>query len=84
MVSRKSNEASNDILVRVRVVPGARKEKVEEREGILCVSVREKAEGNRATARIKEVVALRYRVPLTQVRIMTGARSPSKLIRVST
>lgn len=70
-------------MVRVVVTPGARREKIEDRGGVLALSVREKAEGNRANTRIKEVIAQRYGVLTSQVHLVTGARSRSKLIRIS-
>ena len=71
------------MLIRVRVTPGARREVVREREpGVLEISVREPAAGNAANTRVRELVSLYCKVPLKAVRLMTGARSPSKKFSV--
>lgn len=69
--------------LKVFVTPGARKERVEEKGDTLTIAVKEPAEGNRANRRVCELVALREGVPLAQVRILTGHRSRSKMISVS-
>ena len=69
--------------MRVHVVPGARKENVtEEKDGSLSISVREPAEGNRANARVRELVALRLLLPLEKVRILSGHHSPGKMLTI--
>ena len=71
------------MLVKVRVTPGARREVVREREpNVLEMSVREKAAGNAANTRVRELVATYCKVPLKAVRLMTGVRSPSKKFNV--
>ena len=82
-MASKQSESPGELVVRVRATPHARKEKVEEIDGVLCIAVRERAEENRANVRIKEIVAERFAVPITQVRMVTGMRSRSKLIRIS-
>ena len=83
MASKKSN-TEEGYMVRVRVTPHARKEVVLEKEGVWHIAVREPAEGNRANARITEILADRLGVSVSQVRMVTGARSRSKLIRITT
>lgn len=71
--------------IKVIVTPGARKERVEEKEeGTLYMSVREKATGNHANTRVREIIAQRLGVPFTQVRILTGHHSRSKMISIIT
>jgi len=71
--------------LKVIVTPGAHKERIEEKDSeILYISVREKASGNRANTRVREIVAKRLGVTLTQVRILTGHHSRSKMISIST
>lgn len=68
--------------VKVFVTPDARREKIEEKNGMLLVSVREPAEGNRANTRVREIVAARFGAPLGKVRILTGHRSRGKMISI--
>jgi uncharacterized protein YggU (UPF0235/DUF167 family) len=68
--------------VKVTVTPGARKEEVEEKDGTLVLSVREPASGNRANMRVRELVALRYEVPVGKVRILTGHHSRVKMLSI--
>lgn len=68
--------------VKIEAHPGARKEMVVEKNQTLLISVREPAAGNRANDRIRELVALHYRVPLGKVRILTGHHSRSKMVSV--
>lgn len=69
--------------LKVVVTPGARKEVVEEKGDTLVIQVREKAEGNRANIRVRELVALRMGVPIGKVRILTGHHSRVKMISVT-
>lgn len=68
--------------VLVEVTPGARNERiVESLEGFL-VRVKEKAAGNRANERVREIVALHFGVPCTAVRIVRGHTSRRKVLNV--
>lgn len=69
--------------LKVFVIPGARKEKVEEKGDMLVISVREPASGNHANDRVRELLALRFSVPVTQVRILTGHHSRGKMVSIS-
>ena len=78
--------------VKVIVTPGAKKEKVVVtpsatrhkggKEEILEISVREPAQRNFANTRVRELVAARFKVPLSAVRILSGHRSPHKLLSI--
>lgn len=68
--------------VKVFVTPGARRENVEEKDGMLIISVREPAAANRANTRVREIVAARFGAPLGKVRILTGHRSRGKMISI--
>ena len=71
------------MLIRVRVTPDARREVVRESgPNVLDISVREPAAGNAANTRVRELVAMYCKVPLTAVRLVTGARSPNKKFNV--
>jgi len=71
--------------IKVLVTPGARKEKIEEKDNdALVVSVREPASGNHANKRVREIIAERKGVSVAQVRILTGHHSRVKMISVIT
>jgi len=70
--------------MKVFVTPGAKREKVEEKEGILAISVREPAAANRANRRVREIVAAKTGKPLSNVRILTGHRSRAKMLSIDT
>lgn len=66
--------------IRVRVTPGARKERVtKEEDGTFYIMVKEPAEQNRANARIKEILARELSVSMSNIRLLTGHRSSSKM-----
>ena len=72
-----------DMYIKVFVTPGAKKEKVEEgKGGVLEVSVREPAQRNLANTRVRELIAGRFHVPPSAVRILSGHRSPRKLFSI--
>ena len=63
---------------------GAKKEKIEETEKGLDISVKEPAQRNLANTRVRELLAARFRVPLARVRILSGHHSPRKLFSIDT
>jgi uncharacterized protein YggU (UPF0235/DUF167 family) len=69
-------------IVRVEVRTGMKKETVLERGDVLLISVREEAERNMANARVRELIARRFGVPPKRVRIITGHRTPKKMLQV--
>lgn len=69
--------------IKVFVTPGAKKEKVEEKNETLLISVREPAVANRANDRVRELIALRQGVPPGKVRILTGHRSRAKMVSIT-
>ncbi len=69
--------------LKIIVTPGAKKEKIEEgKKAEFRIFVREPAQRNLANARVREVMALRFHVPLSAVRILSGHRSPRKLLSI--
>lgn len=79
---RMTQPLSRSLLVRVKAFPRARKEHIEEDDGVLRIFVREPAERNMANTRIRELVAAHCNVPLSAVRMRTGARSLQKTFDV--
>lgn len=69
--------------LKVYVVPGARKEAVEEKGEVLHIQVKEPAAGNRANTRVRELVALRLQVPVAAVRILSGHHTRGKMLAVN-
>ena len=69
--------------LKVFVTPGARKERLEEKGEILAISVKEPAAGNRANTRVRELVAERFGVSTSAVRILTGHHSRGKMVSIS-
>ena len=71
------------MFVHVRAVPGAKKESVtKESDTEFYIEVREKAERNQANRRIMELLGVAFGVKTTQVRMLTGHRSPSKMFSI--
>ncbi len=69
--------------VHVQVVAGAKKERVTKKDTAkFYITVKEKAERNMANARIREILASEFQVPIGTVRILTGHRSPSKIYTI--
>jgi len=76
--------------IHVKVTAGAGKEELkprlnrtrQESEDHFEISVCEKAERNMANARVLEIVAEHFKVPVNKVRIVNGHRHPSKLLVV--
>ena len=69
--------------IKVKVTSGAKKETIEKiDEDTFYISVKEKAEKNRANTRVLELVADRLSVPLHGISIITGHHSPSKILFV--
>jgi len=69
-------------LLRVTVKPGSRSERVEEKENRITVYIKEKAKEGLANERLREILAQRYNVPLSKIRIRTGRNKPQKLIEI--
>lgn len=70
--------------LKVRVIAGAKKEKFEQKsEEIFEISVKEKATQNMANKRIQELIARHFGIIKGNVKIISGHRSPSKIISVN-
>lgn len=69
--------------VRVNVTPSARRERFEEtKSNVFVISVREKAERNEANERVRKLLSLHFRVPMSLVRFVSGVRGKSKTFDV--
>lgn len=71
--------------IKTRVTAGAKKEAFARvSEDHFEISVREKAERNMANARVRELVAQYFSVPIGKIKIISGHRSPGKILSVDT
>lgn len=69
--------------IKVRVTPNAKKESIMQlKDREYAISVREPAERNLANMRIREIMAEQYDVVVGKVHIISGHRSPSKIINI--
>lgn len=69
--------------IRVSVKPDSRREHVAEKgNDSFTVSVKESARGGRANRRVREILAMRFAVPVKQVVVTTGGRSRVKLVTI--
>ncbi len=69
--------------VKARVVAEAKKETLERlSKDHFKISVKEKPLQNLANRRVIELVARHFKVPVNQVRIVSGHKSPSKILSV--
>lgn len=67
--------------IHVKVVAGAKKESFKKKsEDHFEISVKEKAERNMANTRVRELIALYFKVPKSKVRIVNGHKHSSKLL----
>lgn len=71
------------MFIKVRVRARAKKESLEAvSKNHLFISVKEKTEQNLANRRVIEIVAEHFGVRAAEVQIITGHRSPSKMLSV--
>ncbi|OGG62290.1 hypothetical protein A3I46_03630 [Candidatus Kaiserbacteria bacterium RIFCSPLOWO2_02_FULL_54_13] len=69
--------------IKVFVTPGAKREKVGEKNDALVISVREPASNNMANTRVREIIAMRVGKPVGKVRILTGHSSRVKMVSIN-
>lgn len=71
--------------VKVRAFPGNKKEVVQKiKDHLFEIRVKEPAERNLANIRIRELIANEYEVLPSQVRLVSGHRSNTKIVDVIT
>lgn len=69
--------------IKVHVIPKSREETVKEKEGILYVSVREKAEQGAANRRMLELVRSHFGgAEGKRLKIVSGHHSPHKIVSI--
>ena len=72
----------NHVILQVVVRPNSKREGIEEKNGILYVRVKERAERGKANERLIEVLAEHFGVPKGRVRIIRGAKSRKKVVLI--
>lgn len=70
------------MLLRIKVVPGARNEGLEWLGDLLKVKVRAAPEKGRANTAVAELLAQRLAIPVSSVRIIAGFSSPLKTVEL--
>ena len=69
--------------IKIKVTADAKKEKFEQKsEDLFEIAVKEKAKQNMANERAREIVARHFGIIKGKLRIISGHRSPSKIISV--
>jgi uncharacterized protein YggU (UPF0235/DUF167 family) len=69
--------------IKVRVTSGAKNESLTAvSPAVFEVSVRERAIENQANDRVRALIAMYFKVPTKQVRIIHGHHRPSKMIQI--
>ena len=69
--------------LRIKVIPGARKEQLEWRGDLLKVKVCAPPEKGRANAAVEALLAQRLALPRSSVRIVAGFSSPLKTLEIN-
>lgn len=70
------------MIINVKVIPKARKEKIEREGEILKVYVKEKAEKGKANKRVLELLSEFFNVKKSQIRIVSGEKQRKKVIEI--
>ncbi len=70
------------MILKVRVVPGARKRRIEEVEGVLKVYVPEPAVEGKANSAMIELLARHLGVKKSHIKLVRGEHSREKLVEV--
>ena len=68
--------------IKITVIPNAKKEIVKREDDTFTISVKEPAKQNLANKRVREIIASEYNIPIGGVRLISGHRSPHKIIDV--
>ena len=70
-------------MIKILVKAEARKNQIKEiKPDVFEVSVKEKPQGGEANEAIRDLLADHFKVPTTQVRILTGRKSPHKKVEI--
>jgi len=70
------------MIIKVKVKPSAKQNKIEERNGSYFVRVKEKAEKGKANKKVIELLSEYFKVPKSNVEIKTGEKSRNKIVKI--
>lgn len=71
------------MLIHVKIIPDSKEDKIIQKDDTkFVVHVREPAEDNRANKRLIEIIADKFKVIKSKVRIITGHHQPSKILDI--
>ena len=65
--------------IKVRATPAAKKESVAKKADVYYISVKERARGGKANARIKAILSQTLHCTPSKLRMIQGATTPTKL-----
>jgi uncharacterized protein (TIGR00251 family) len=68
--------------ISVRVKPNMKEEKVEKKEGVFTLCVKEPAKEGRANKAVVDLLSKYFKVPKSRVVILSGMKSKQKIIEV--
>lgn len=84
MIPLWASSVHGDVLVRVKAVPGASRNRVQGALGDhLKIQVAAPPEGGKANAAIQQVLVDLFEVPRSSVRLEIGATNPRKVFRIA-
>ena len=70
--------------IKVRVTAGSKKEKIIKKDNnTYIISIKEPAERNLANSRIIEIMSQIFEISIQNIRIISGHRSPSKILSIN-
>lgn len=70
------------MIIKVKAKPNSSKQLVEEKEGVLHISLKESAEHNKANIELINLLAKYFNTFLANVRILRGKTSRNKIVEV--
>ena len=68
--------------ITIKVKTDAKQDKIEEKEGIFFVCVKERAEKGKANKKLIEILSKYFNVPKQNIEIITGERSRNKIVEI--
>lgn len=71
------------MIIKIKVIPKAKKEKIEEIEGTLKVYLTAPAQDGKANKKLIEVLAEHFKIKKYNLQIIRGLKSKDKLVEIS-
>lgn len=71
------------MMIKVKVIPRAKKEKIEEVENVFKVYIHEPAIENRANKKLIEMIAEHFKVKKYNINIIKGLKSREKTVEIA-